>query len=42
MFDRLLESSNRDDYKQVINIGFTEEIYQLVPIEFIYLFFCKI
>ena len=38
MFDRLLESSHRDDSNKWSNIGFTEEITQVVAIEFIYLF----
>ena len=33
MFDRLLESSHRDDSNKWSNIGFIEEITQVVPIE---------
>ena len=33
IFDRLLESSHRDDSNKWSNIGFTEEITQVVPIE---------
>ena len=37
MFDRLLESSHRDDSNKWSNIGFTEEITQVVPIDFFFL-----
>ena len=33
MFDRLLESSHRDDSNKWSNIGFTEEMIHVVPIE---------
>ena len=33
MFDHLLESSHRDDSNKLSNIGFTEEITQLVLID---------
>ena len=39
MFDRLLELSHRDDSNKLSNIRFTEEITQVVPIEFINGFF---
>jgi len=35
MFDRLLESSHRDDSNKRSNIGFTEKLTQVVAIEFI-------
>ena len=35
MFDRLFESSYGDDSNKWSNIGFTEEITQVAPIEFI-------
>ena len=41
VFDRLLEPSHRDDSNKWSNIGFTEEITQVVPIEFLSLFCVK-
>ena len=34
MFDHLLESSYRDDFNKMSNIGFHEKITQVEPIEF--------
>ena len=39
MFNRLLESSHRDDSNKWSNIGFTEEKTQVVPIEVFFIFF---
>ena len=39
MLDRLLESSHRDDSNKWSNIGFTEEITQVVPIELFFFLF---
>ena len=33
MFDHLLESSHRDDSNKWLNIGFSEEIMEVVSIE---------
>ena len=33
MFDHLLESSDRDDSNKLLNIGFDEEIMQIVSIQ---------
>ena len=41
MFDRLLESSHRDDSNKWSNIGFTEEITQVVPLKFSFFLFVK-
>ena len=41
MFDRLLESSHRDDSNKRSNVGSTDEITQVVPIEFLSLFCVK-
>ena len=40
MFNRLLESSHRDDNNKWSNIGFTKEITQVVPIEVFLSSFC--
>ena len=39
MFNRLLESSNRENSNKWSNIGFTEEKTQVVPIEIVFSFF---
>ena len=44
MSDHLLESSHRDDSNKWLNIGFSEEITQIEPIEclFTYFIWCSV